>query len=57
VVIEPNYNTKYHQLDTGLCADVRETVHCALAASSQRAPLYRMNLGILTIYPIFGENT
>jgi hypothetical protein len=57
VVIEPNYNKKHHQLDTGPCADVCETAHFALAAPSQMAQRHRTILGISTNYPIFGENT
>lgn len=54
VVIEPNYNKKYYQLDTGLRADVRRSEHLALVAPVQTAYLHGTILGIPTNYPIFG---
>lgn len=54
VIIEPNYNKKYYQLDTGLRADVRQSSHLALVAPVQTAYLNGTILGIPTLYPIFG---
>ena len=54
VVIEPNYNKKYYQLDTGLRADVRQSEHLALVTPAQTSYLHGTILGIPTNYPIFG---
>ncbi|MBI4674405.1 MAG: ABC transporter permease [Chloroflexi bacterium] len=54
VVIEPNYNKKYTQLDAGLRADVRQSAHLALVAPVETAYLYGTILGIPTNFPIFG---
>lgn len=54
VVIEPNYNKKYYQLDTGLRADVRQSDHLAIVAPIQTSYVSGTVLGIQTDYPIFG---
>lgn len=54
VVIEPNYNKKYYQLDTGLRADIRQSDHVATVAPIQTAFIAGTVLGIPTNYPIFG---
>ncbi len=54
VVVEPNYNKKYTQLDTGLRADIRASRHLEIAATVQTSALYGTILGIPTNYPIFG---
>lgn len=54
VVVEPNYNKKYYQLDTGLRADVRRSEHLATVAPVQTAYVSGTVLGIQTNYPIFG---
>lgn len=54
VVVEPNYNKKYTQLDTGLRADIRQSQHLALVTPAQTGYLHGTILGIPTNYPIFG---
>ncbi len=54
VVVEPNYNKKYYQLDTSLRADVRQSEHLAVYAPIQTTFVYGTVLGIPTNYPIFG---
>jgi hypothetical protein len=54
VVVEPNYNKKYFQLDTGLRADVRRSEHLAIVAPVQTSYVSGSVLGIQTDYPIFG---
>ena len=54
VVIEPNYNKKYYQLDTGLRADVRQSEHVAVYAPIQTSYVAGTVLGIQTNFPIFG---
>lgn len=54
VVVEPNYNKKYYQLDTSLRADVRQSEHLAVYAPIQTSFVYGTVLGIPTNYPIFG---
>lgn len=54
IVIEPNYNKKYFQLDTGLRADVRQSEHVAVYAPVQTSYVSGTVLGIQTNYPIFG---
>ncbi len=54
VVIEPNYNKKYYQLDTGLRADVRQSEHVAVYAPIQTSYVSGTVLGIQTNFPIFG---
>lgn len=54
VVVEPNYNKKYYQLDTSLRADVRQSEHLAVYAPIQTSFVYGTVLGIPTNYAIFG---
>ncbi|HZQ09741.1 MAG TPA: ABC transporter permease [Anaerolineae bacterium] len=54
VVVEPNYNKKYYQLDTGLRADIRQGEHLADMQPVQTSYLYGTILGIPTDYPLFG---
>lgn len=54
VVIEPNYNKKYYQLDTGLRADIRQSRHLAVFAPVQTSFVAGTVLGIQTDFPIFG---
>lgn len=54
IVIEPNYNKKFYQLDTGLRADVRQSEHLAVYAPIQTSYVSGTVLGIQTNYPIFG---
>ncbi len=54
VIVEPNYNKKYTQVDTGLRADIRSTSHLDTLAPVQTSYLYGTILGIPTNYPIFG---
>jgi hypothetical protein len=54
IVIEPNYNRRYSQLDSGLRADVRQSEHLAVFAPIQTAYVSGTVLGIQTDYPIFG---
>lgn len=54
VVVEPNYNKKYYQLDTSLRADVRQSEHLAVYAPIQTSFIYGTVLGIPTNYAIFG---
>jgi hypothetical protein len=54
VVVEPNYNKKYTQIDTGLRADIRASSHLDLLEPVQTAYLYGTILGIPTDYPLFG---
>lgn len=54
VVVEPNYNKKYYQLDTGLRADLRQSSHLAVYAPIQTAFVSGTVLGIQTNFPIFG---
>lgn len=54
VVVQPNYNKKYFQLDNTLKADVRASPHLAAVTPVQTAYLYGAILGIPTNYPLFG---
>lgn len=54
VIIEPNYNKKYFQLDTGLRADVRQSEHLAIFAPVQTSFVSGTVMGIQTDFPIFG---
>lgn len=54
VVVEPNYNKKYFQLDTGLRADLRQSEHLAVYAPVQTSFVSGTVLGIQTNFPIFG---
>lgn len=54
IVIEPNYNKKYFQLDTGLKADARQSAHLAVYAPVQTSYISGTVLGIPTNYPVFG---
>ncbi len=54
VVVEPNYNKKYYQLDTGLRADVRQSEHLEIVAPIQTSYVSGTVLGIQTNYPVFG---
>lgn len=54
VVIEPNYNKKYYQLDSALRADVRQSKHLAVYAPVQTSYVSGTVLGIQTNFPIFG---
>jgi ABC-type antimicrobial peptide transport system permease subunit len=54
IVIEPNYNKKYFQLDSGLRADVRQSDHLAVYAPIQTSFVAGTVLGIPTNFPIFG---
>lgn len=54
VVVEPNYNKKYFQLDTGLRADLRQSDHLAVYAPVQTSFVSGTVLGIQTNFPIFG---
>lgn len=54
VVVEPNYNKKYYQLDTGLRADVRRSEHLAIYAPIQTSFVSGTVLGIQTSFPVFG---
>lgn len=54
VVIEPNYNKKYYQLDTGLRADVRQSEHLSIYAPIQTSYVSGTVLGIQTNFPVFG---
>jgi len=56
VVIGPNYNKKYYQLDTGLRADVRQSQHLDVYAPVQTSYIYGTVLGIPTNYAIFGAS-
>src|SRR5215218_5306358 len=48
VVVEPNYNKKYSQLDTGLRADLRQSPHLAIYAPIQTSFVSGTVLGIQT---------
>jgi len=54
VIIEPNYNKKYFQLDTGLRADVRQSPHLEIFAPVQTSFISGTVLGIQTDFAIFG---
>lgn len=54
VVVEPNYNKKYFQLDTGLRADLRQSEHLAVYAPIQTSFVAGTVLGIPTNFPVFG---
>lgn len=54
VVIEPNYNKKYFQLDTSLRAQVRQSEHLAIFAPIQTSFVSGTVLGLQTNYPVFG---
>ena len=54
IVIEPNYNKKFYQLDSGLRADVRSSPHLGIYAPIQTSYIAGTVLGIQTDYPIFG---
>lgn len=56
VVIQPNYNKKYYQLDSGVRADVRQSEHLDLYAPIQTSFVYGTVLGVPANYPIFGAS-
>lgn len=54
LVIQPNYNKKYYQLDTALRTDIRQSKHVAVYAPVQTAYINGTILGIQSEFPIFG---
>jgi hypothetical protein len=54
VVVEPNYNKKYFQLDSGLRADLRQSEHLGWYAPIQSGFVNGTILGIPTSFAVFG---
>lgn len=54
VVVQPNYNKKYNQIDTSLRADIRRSSHLAATAPVQTRFIYGTILGLPQSYPLFG---
>ena len=53
VVVEPNYNKRYYQVDPGVRAEIRLNPHVAALLPVRTEYTYGMVLGIQQSYPLF----